>query len=153
MSILINLHRFLEIPPRDMFNKSAVSSNGGSRDTETYSFPHGLLKPGCSADATNSTKLPSLRSLSSLNAGLSLPSPLAVPCQKQKALFSNACKVLGGFPHFLPWKYKEKCIDGLPVVYDGLSWKCISSLGLVRLLLPQKEWGLLPNFLWGFPQK
>lgn len=51
-----------------MFSKSAVSLNGGNWDTETYSFPQGLLKPGCRADVTNSTKLSLLHNLSPLNA-------------------------------------------------------------------------------------
>lgn len=40
-SILINLQRFLETPPRDMFSKSAVSLSGENWDTETY-FPKSI---------------------------------------------------------------------------------------------------------------
>lgn len=61
MPILISLHSFLEVHLRDMFSKSAVSLIGESWDTETESFPWGHIKPGHGADATNSTKLPSLQ--------------------------------------------------------------------------------------------
>lgn len=40
-SILINLQRFLETPPRDVLSKSAVSLSGGNWGTETY-FPKSI---------------------------------------------------------------------------------------------------------------
>lgn len=96
MPILINLHSFLEVPIRDMFSKSAVSLVGESWDTETESFPWGHIKPGHGADATNSTKLPSLQQPLPLNAVVSLLSPLVFLSQIQKALLSNTR--IGGFP-------------------------------------------------------